>query len=90
MCTSRYLHLSALTFELNPILTVLRTIKEMQALYSVLVISFQKQILISTGTKAINVNNKTALEISALDYTLKGGTGETVLLVQELYLAIFA
>lgn len=63
----------------------------MQALNSVLVISFEKKIFISTGTKAIeHVNNKTALEISALDYTLKGGTGETVLLVQELYLAIFA
>lgn len=63
----------------------------MQALDSVLVISFQKQIFISIGTKAIeHVNNKTTLEISALDYTLKGGTGETVLLVQELYLAVFA
>lgn len=63
----------------------------MQALNSVLVISFQKQIFVSTGTIAIeHVNNKTALEISALDYTLKGDPGKTVVLVRELYHAIIA
>lgn len=63
----------------------------MQALNSVLVISFQKQAFISTGAIAIeHVNNKTALEISALDYTLKGGPGVTEFLVQELYHVIFA
>lgn len=54
----------------------------MQALNSVSVISFQKQIFISTGTIAIeHINNKTALEISALDCTLTGGPGQTVFLV---------
>lgn len=79
MCTGRCLHLSALILELNPILRVLRTIKEMQALNSVLVISFQRKKFISTGIIAIeHINNKIALEISALDYTLKGDPGEIV------------